>query len=190
MNTKEGENKMISKARALYQVKLILDYLPKEEYKLIPKDTIEYVENNFEYDENFSINPNIPLEKQKIDDKAYEILEKIVKLTETTKKENDLVNNEEINDYVKEVKESNQNYNTRIENIKLKNLVELLKEENSKIPKAKNLLSEYKDALKQKDEEIEILKKNNQELYNSIQKLPKLIKKFFLKDLDTKLLKN
>ena len=31
---------MLSKAKALYQVKLILDYLPEEEYKLIPKETI------------------------------------------------------------------------------------------------------------------------------------------------------
>ena len=33
---------MLSKAKALYQVKLILDYLPEEEYKLIPKETIDY----------------------------------------------------------------------------------------------------------------------------------------------------
>lgn len=45
---------MLSKAKALYQVKLILDYLPEEEYKLIPKETIEYIENNFEYDEFFN----------------------------------------------------------------------------------------------------------------------------------------
>ena len=76
---------MLSKAKALYQVKLILDYLPEEEYSLIPKETIEYIENNFEYDENFLIDPKIPLEKQKIDDKAYEMLEKIIKATELTK---------------------------------------------------------------------------------------------------------
>lgn len=97
---------MLSKAKALYQVKLILDYLPEEEYKLIPKETIEYIENNFEYDENFSINPNIPLEKQKIDDKAYEILDKIVKATEVTKNENKLHDKAKMNAYIQEVKES------------------------------------------------------------------------------------
>ena len=145
---------MLSKAKALYQVKLILDYLPEEEYKLIPKETIEYIENNFEYDENFSINPNIPLEKQKIDDKAYEILDKIVKATEVTKNENKLHDKAKMNAYIQEVKESNQNYNDRIENIRLKNLVEMLKKENSKILKAKDLISDYKDALKQKEDEI------------------------------------
>lgn len=179
---------MLSKAKALYQVKLILDYLPEEEYKLIPKETIDYIEDNFEYDEKFSIDPNIPLEKQKIDDKAYEILDKIVKATEVTKNENKLQDNAKIDAYIQKVKESNQNYNARIENVRLKNLVEMLKRENNKIPKAKDLLSNYKEALKQKENEIEKLKKNNQELYNCIQGLPKIIKKIFIKDLDTMLL--
>ena len=179
---------MISKAKALYQVKLILDYLPEEEYKLIPKETIDYIEDNFEYDENFTIDPSIPLEKQKIDDKAYEMLDKIVKSAETTKKENKLANNAEINAYIQKVRESNNNYNARIENIRLKNLVEMLKKENSKIPKARDLLSEYKDALKQKENEIEKLKKNNQDLYECIQGLPKIIKKLFIKNNDIKLL--
>lgn len=137
---------------------------------------------------NFSINPNIPLEKQKIDDKAYEILDKIVKATEVTKNENKLHDKAKMNAYIQEVKESNQNYNDRIENIRLKNLVEMLKKENSKILKAKDLISDYKDALKQKEDEIEKLKKNNQDLYNCIQGLPKIIKKLFIKDLNIKLL--
>ena len=174
---------MITKAKALYQVKLILDYLPDEEYKLIPQETIDYIEDNFEYDENFSIDPSIPLEKQKIDDKAYEFLDKIVKSVESNKKENTINQNSEIEMYVKQVKESNKNYNAKIENIRLKNLVETLKKENSKIPKAKDLISEYKEVLKEKDNEIEKLKKNNQELYNCIEKLPKIIRKIFIKNL-------
>ena len=174
---------MISKAKALYQVKIILDYLPEDEYKLIPKETIDYIEDNFEYDENFSIDPSIPLEKQKIDDKSYEILDNIVKTTEVNKKGK---KDTEMNDYLKIIRESNQNYNARIENIRLKNLVEILKKENNKISKAKDLLSEYKEALKQKDEEIEKLKKNNQDLYNCIQGLPKIIKKMFIKDSNIK----
>ena len=179
---------MISKAKALYQVKVILSYLPEEEFKLIPKETIDYIEDNFEYDEKFSIDPNIPLEKQKIDDKAYEILDKIVKSAETTKKENKSIYNSEINAYLQIVRESNKNYNARIENIRLKNLVELLKKENNKIPKAKELLSEYKDTIKEKDNEIEKLRRNNQDLYNCIQGLPKIIKKLFIKNDDIKLL--
>ena len=179
---------MISKAKALYQVKVILDYLPEDEYKLIPKETLDYIEDNFEYYENFTIDPSIPLEKQKIDDKAYEILDKIVKSAETNKKANKSINNAKMEAYLQMVRESNKNYNARIENIRLKNLVELLKNENSKIPKARDLLSEYKDALKQKDYEIEKLKKNNQDLYECIQGLPKIIKKLFIKNDDIKLL--
>ena len=121
---------MLSQAKVLYQVKLILDYLPEEEYKLIPQEMIDYIEDNFEYDENFSIDPEIPLEKQKIDDKAFEMLDKIVRSAEITKKENKSIKNAEIDSYLKEIRESNQNYNARIENIRLKNLVEILKKEN------------------------------------------------------------
>lgn len=174
---------MISKEKALYQVKLILDYLPDEEYKLIPQETIDYIEDNFEYDEKFSIDPSIPLERQRIDEKAYEFLDKIVKATEIAQKENKTNEDAKIATYVQEVKKSNQNYNAKIENIRLKNLVETLKKENSKIPKAKDLISEYKEVLKQKDNEIEKLKKNNQELYNCIEKLPKIIRKIFIKNL-------
>ena len=179
---------MISNDKVLYQVKVILDYLPEDEYKLIPKETIDYIEENFEYDENFSIDPNIPLEKQKIDDKAYEMLDKIVKSAEITKKENKSIINTEMNAYLQKVRESNKNYNTRIENIRLKNLVDMLKKENSKIQKARDLLYEYKDAIKEKDNEIEKLRRNNQNLYNCIQGLPKIIKKLFIKNNDIKLL--
>lgn len=182
---------MVTKAKALYQVKLVLDYLPEEEYKLIPQETIDYIEENFEYDENFTIDPKIPLEKQRIDDKAYDLLEKIVKQTKiahSNKVYTKQNNSSEINEYINKVKQSNENYETKIENIRLNNLIELLKKENNKIPKAKELLEEYKDALKQKDNEIEKLKRNNQELYECIQKLPKIIRRVFIKDFDTKLL--
>ena len=134
---------MLTKAKALYQVKLILDYLPKEEYELIPKETINYIEENFEYDEKIKIDPSIPLENQKIDDKAYELLEKIINNAENNKSKS---NTNDISQYIESVKESNKNYDAKIENIKLKNIVELLKKENSKIPKAKELLEEYKEA--------------------------------------------
>ena len=116
------------------------------------------------------------------------MLDKIVKATEMAKKENKSIEDTEMDAYLKEVRESNQNYNAKIENIRLKNLVEILKKENSKIPKAKDLLSEYKEALKQKEDEIEKLKKNNQDLYNCIQGLPKIIKKLFIKNFNIKLL--
>lgn len=45
---------MLTKAKALYQVKLILDYLPEEEYRQIPQEMIDYIEENLEYDENIT----------------------------------------------------------------------------------------------------------------------------------------
>ena len=115
---------MLTKAKALYQVKLILDYLSQEEYNLIPQKTIDYIEDNFEYDENITINPDIPLENQKIDDQTYKILDKIIKQTENSQ---NIAHNSEVNDYIANVKESNKEFDTGIENMKLKNLVELLK---------------------------------------------------------------
>ena len=176
---------MLTKAKMLYQVKLILECLPREEYKLIPKETLDYIEDNYEYDEKIKIDPSIPLENQKIDDKTYEILDKIVKSVEISKKTS---NTEQISQYVESVKKSNSNYNAKIENIKLKNIVELLKKENSKIPKAKELLEEYKEALKQKDTEIAKLKECNQNLYKYIQRVPKFLRKIFMRSEDIKLL--
>lgn len=176
---------MLTKAKALYQVKLILDYLPQEEYDLIPQKTIDYIEDNFEYDENITINPDIPLERQNIDDKTYELLDKIINQAENHANEQ---KNNEIDEYVKNVKESNTNYENTIENIRLKKLVEVLQKENVKIPKAKDLLQDYKDALKAKDEEIQELKNNNYILTQKLRKIPRVIRRIFIKESKTKFL--
>lgn len=186
------ENRMITKEKALYQVKLILDCLPEEEYNLVPQKYIDYIEDNFEYDENISIDSELPLENQDIDEQTYEILDKIMKSIEITKVNSNLEKNNiqpEVAEYVKNIKESNKNYEIKIENVQLNNLIGILKKENSKIPKAKELLEEYKKALKQKDEEIIRLRENNQYLYKNIQKIPKVVRRFFIKDIETKLLK-
>ena len=166
---------MLTKAKMLYQVKLILDYLPEEEYNLIPKETINYIEDNFEYDENIKIDPNIPLENQNIDDSSYKYLEKIIAEAEKNQKAS---KNKELEDYIKDVKESNKNFETNVENIRLKELVELLKKENGKIPKIKSLVEDYKNALEEK---------NNKYLIELFNRIPKFIRKFFIKE-DIKLL--
>lgn len=160
----------MTKEKALYQVKLILDYLPDEEYNKIPDETIEYIENNMEYSEDIKINPDIPLENQKIDEKAYSFLEKIIK-----KIENPQSNNKNIVD------------KSSIDNLSREELIKLLdsyKQENLKISKAKDLINEYKNILANKDEEINEFKKINQDLYINIQKCPKLIRKLFFKNLE------
>ena len=178
---------MLSQGKILYQVKLILDCLPKEEYKLIPEETIEYIEKKFEYDENFSIDPNIPLENQKIDDRTYELLDKIIKFAEKRKKVQEKA---KIDEYVKNVRESNEKYDAKIENIRLKNLVEILKKENSKIPMAKGLVQEYKDALNEKDKQIQKLKRINECLIDIFNKIPKFIRELFIGENEIKLLNN
>lgn len=172
---------MLSKGKALYQVKLILDYLPREEYELIPKDKIKYIEENFEYDENIKVDQNIPLEKQNIDEKTYKILDEIVKSIENNKNSN-IVSADEISEYVANVKEKNKEFDVKIENIRLNNLIELLRKENGKIPKARELIEEYKVALKQKEAEIENLKKKNEQLYEEYKKIPSFIRKIFIKN--------
>ena len=126
---------MLTEEKALYQVKLILDYLPKEEYKLIPQDEIDYIEDNFEYDENIVIDPSIPLEDQIIDSRSYKILDKVLKKIEENKEIN---NSKEIKEYVNRCKNENENYNEKLENIQLKNIIESLQKENEKLPKAKD----------------------------------------------------
>ena len=75
----------MTKEKALYQAKLILDNLPKDEYALLPQEEIQYILENMEYDENITINPDIPLEAQDIDDATVSILEKILNKVDKTK---------------------------------------------------------------------------------------------------------
>lgn len=161
----------MTKEKSLYQTKLILDYLPEEEYELIPKDMIEYIEANMDIDETMIIEPNTELDKQNIDEKTYDMLEKIIKKIKST----------EIDNYVSAVKKQNKEYEEKFENIKLKNIIETLKKENSKIPPIKALLEDYKKALAQYEKEIEELKSNNAILFESFNKIPSWIRNIFIK---------
>lgn len=171
----------MTKEKALYQTKLILDCLPEDEYNMIPQDTIDYIEQNMEYDENIKISAEIPLEKQRIDDKTYEILEDILKKIDypNVKKQEENVEVEEI-DEIQVLKS---------ENMKLKQIIENNKADLDKFNKTKELLKEYKDALKVKEEEITKLKDYNSEICSKIHKLPKIVRKIFFKEFEDKLLK-
>lgn len=170
---------MLSKEKSLYQVKLILDYLPEEEYKLIPQDLIDYVEDNFEYDENITIDPSIPLEKQKLDEKTYDFLEKMMKKVDRNKSK---VSQSEVMQYVQKVKIENQKFDDKLEIVRLQEIIENYKKENSKLPKAKELIEEYQELIENKDKEIEKLKEENKKYYEYIEKIPKFVKKVFLKN--------
>lgn len=172
---------MLTKAKVLYQVKLILDSLPQNEYDLIPKNVIDYIEENFEYDQNITINPDIPLENQNIDSQTYDMLEKIIKGVEVEK---NTANHDEISDYIKKVKESNNEFDIKVDNIRLKKMVETLKNDNKKIHKAKKLLQDYNTTLKNKNKEIQELKYKNEILMKKINVIPKFIRNIFIKEND------
>lgn len=159
--------------QALYQAKLILDYMPEEDYNKIPEEIIKYIYDNMEEDKNIVVNPDIPLEEQDIDEKTYDFLDKVIKKIEYSETKQQRTSNE-----VKELSRE-----------ELINLLERYKQENSKIGKAKNLIIQYKQALEQKDREIVELKEVNQDLYSSIQKCPKIIKRLFFRKMERKLLK-
>ncbi len=72
----------------------------------------------------------------------------------------------------------------------MKNIVEILQKENAKIPKVKDLVQEYKDELEKRNEEIKILKVNNNYLQNQLSKIPKFIRMIFIKKDEVKLLED
>ncbi len=172
----------MTKEKALYQAKLIIDELSEEEYNLIPKEFLDYINNNMEYDENIKINPALPIEEQDIDDKTYDILEEMLsKIDKNAIKD--------IEDKGGNQEGSAEFDSLKNENLQLKELTERLKKENSKIVQIKDLVQDYKDELSKKTKEIEDLKAQNEDLINSIKKAPKLIRKLYFKEFESKLLK-
>ena len=174
---------MVAKDKALYQVKVILDYLPRDEYALISPETIEYIDENYEFDENFSLDPNVPLYEQKISSKAYSVLKKVVKEIET--------NAENYKDMqLDNMSNEDAQKNLRIaksENIKLKQMVESLKANSDKVDDAEKLVVDYRQALSNKDVEINKLKeqlsstqKDNEDLIGMINKVPSFFRKIFM----------
>ena len=158
----------MTKEKALYQVKLILDNLNEEEYDLIPKEDIEYINENMEISEDIIIDTSKPLEEQDIDDKACEYLEKIL-------------NKIEKNQQICKEYEGFSRLNLITEINKYKN-------EAGKNNEIRKLLEDYKNLVNKKNEEIEKVKENNKLLYDSIQKCPKLIRKIYFKKFESKLL--
>lgn len=172
----------MTKEKAYYQAKLIIDGLSEDEYNLIPKDFIDKISENMEYDENITVNPELPLEEQDIDDKTYDILEEMLNRIDKNVIK-DIENQEEI------AEDSAEMDSLKSENLQLKEVIERLKKENGKIVQIKELVQEYKDELNKKAKEMEDLKIQNEELLNSIKKVPKLIRKLYFKEFESKLLK-
>lgn len=93
----------------------------------------------------------------------------------------------DVESFVSKVKEENEEFDTKIENVKLAKLVENLKKENAKIPKMKYLATKYKNELSEKSKKVIELKKENQVLYSEFKKIPKFVRKIFIKVDDIRL---
>ncbi len=207
----------MTKAKAYYQAYLVLDCLSKEEYSLIPKELLEEIKLKMEPDPDIKVDSSIALEKQKIDEKTYDILDRVIKAieraygsdaidnpekyaTDTQKQEKkekqqpieeiDLgIEVEEKKPNIKAEKAPENAKDLKEENLKLHNIIKALEEENKKISEAKTLYYDYKEVVAKKDERIralkqenDALKRNNEELIETIQKVPKLVRKIFIKD--------
>lgn len=149
----------MTKEKCLYQTKLIIECLPKEEYDLIPRDIIEYIEKNMQYDETIKIDANIELEKQNVDENTYEILDKILKRINI---EPSIRNNQ------------NTQLTEEEEIISLKNIISNLKKENARIGEAKNLILEYR-------KELSVLNEKCSSLEYALNSIPNFIKTIFIK---------
>lgn len=205
----------MTKSKAYYEAYLVLQCLSDVEYKLIPKELLDEITSKMEKDESIAVDPNIPLENQKLSDKTYDILDKVISSIEKAYGKDAIDHPEDVdvtkNNKVEEIDLSDvkpidkaYNYNTykgssesnlKEENIKLKNIIESLKVENQKVDQAKDLVLNYKELVEKKDVEINKLKEeitklqgDNADLYSKIQKVPKLFRRVFFKD-TVKLLK-
>ncbi len=208
----------MTKPKAYYQAFLVLKCLSKEEYSLIPQSLLDEITLKMEKDDSIVVDSTVPLDKQKIDEKTYDILDRVIKAIEKAygkdaidnpEKYADIERDETIvrkqepkreisnNKHIDEKNsfiESEKIRKLQDENIKLRSIIDLLKEENKKIDKAKELFGDYKEIVVRKDQkiqelnkEMEALKKANEELKQEIDKLPRLIRRIFIKDTVKKL---
>lgn len=202
----------MTKAKAYYEAYLVLQCLSKKEYSLIPKKLLDEITTNMEKDNSIKVDPNIPLEKQKLNEKTYDILDRVITaierqygkdaidhpedvvVVEEKPPEEPAVEEIEIDDFTAptpkiDYSKENDPKKLKDENIRLKSIIESLKAENEKVGKAKSLVIDYQELVTKKDaeiaklkEDVEKLQKDNEDLYNSIQRTPKLFRRIFFKD--------
>ena len=171
---------MLSKPQYLYQAKLIIDCFPKEDYDSIPKKTLKYIEENMQVDPNIKINPEISLEEQDVDPQTWKFLKDIA--DEVSDNQFYEEYKYEISDYLNDIDVQNKGNEARIENINLHKDINQLKNENQKLPQAKDLIYGYQKLISQKDKEIKQLKQECDSLTDSLNRIPKFVKRLFLRN--------
>ena len=193
----------MTKAKSYYEAYLVLQCLSEVEYNLIPKDLLYEITSRMEKDDSIKIDPSIPLEKQKLSEKTYDILDRVINAIEkaygkdaidhpedvVVEKKDDTRRNkvtvEEIDldydapqkpsyDYSRDVPDSK----LKEENIRLKNIIESLKQENAKVGMAKDLVIDYKNLVKKQELEISKLKEQVTKLQGDNADLNEQIQKF------------
>lgn len=142
---------MITEEQALYQTKLVLDCLPIEEYILIPRKIIKFIESNMSVDESIKLDPDKEIEEQNLDEKTIGFLDMIMKAIDVEIQ----IRNEENGGNAKEA--------------------------NDKLIQAKAIMEDYKNLMDSKQKELEALKTTNNYLNDSLNKIPKFIKRLFIK---------
>lgn len=81
-----------TQAKAYTEVLEIISHFSEEEYNKIPKEKIEYYENNKDDNYFFKINPNIDLSKQNISQEANTILVLLFRDFFATDKQKEILN--------------------------------------------------------------------------------------------------
>ena len=157
----------MTKAKAYYQAYLVLKCLSKEEYSLIPKPLLTEITTKMEKDPNIKVDSSIPLEEQKIDEKAYDILDKVIKAIERAYGADAIDNPEK---YAQETDDESEDETFKQEKaqltdieIDIENDIEIVeKDKNKKKPKESNRqkddnlkLQNIMEALKEETEKVE-----------------------------------
>lgn len=172
----------MTKSKAYYEAYLVLQCLSEVEYNLIPKDLLNEITTKMEKDDSIVVDPSIPLEKQKLNDKTYDILDKVITAIENAYGKDAIDHPEDV--VVKEEPKSKNRpmveeidldldvkpdikpskYNSmpdsrlREENIRLQSIIATLRAENAKVGKAKDLVLDYKGLVEKQEKEISKLK--------------------------------
>jgi len=192
----------LTKGKAYYQAYLVLDCLSEEEYSLIPNELLEEIKMKMEEDPEIKVDSSVPLEKQKIDEKTYDILDRVIKAIERAygadaidnPEKYAIVNEEETKKQDKaeefdldiEFEEKPKTKKDKVpenakelkeENLKLHNIIKALEEENQKISEAKELYYDYKEVVAKKDEKIRGLRMEIEALKKSNDELHEMIEK-------------
>lgn len=97
--------------KAYAEVIEVLNYIPLEDYKKIPKKYIEYMEENSDENSSFVYNIALPFEKQNISDAAKDILGMIFRLFIISQDKRNKLNAKDKEDKNNEEREKQIKYN-------------------------------------------------------------------------------